>query len=118
MHEARRLQKIENAEETLKSKGMVEKMMGKVIDNLQISIKNIHIRIEFPDFSAGFTLESLETFTTNDMWVKDFTDRYKKGKAREAIHKLLNINRISFYLETERKLIGREDLKQQMEADI
>ena len=91
---------------------MVEKMMGKVLDNLQIAIKNIHIRVEFPEFSAGFTLESLETYTTNDMWVKDFTDRYKKGAAREAIHKLLNINRISFYLETERKLIGREDLKE------
>jgi hypothetical protein len=50
-------------------------MLAKVLDNLKISIKNIHIRLEFESFSAGFTLEAMETFTTDENWVRNFTDR-------------------------------------------
>ena len=52
----------------------------KIVDNIQISIKNLHIRYEDcqnfgKPFSMGLTLEQLDIDTTNEDWQVDFIDR-------------------------------------------
>jgi hypothetical protein len=49
-------------------------MYTKVFDNVQVSIENIHLRLEnyehFPDkFSMGMTLKEITIHTTNSEWV-------------------------------------------------
>ena len=53
----------------------MERMTAKIIDNLEISISNIHIRVEFPDHSAGIMLENMSVYTTDELWMRSFTDR-------------------------------------------
>jgi len=56
--------------------------MTRTIDNLQVSIRNLHIRFENnnpnfskDNFSMGFTLERLYMSTTNSEWQPMFIDR-------------------------------------------
>lgn len=74
-HELRRQQKLQSSEEQLKNRGYMERMTAKIIDNLEISISNIHIRVEFPDHSAGIMLENMSVYTTDELWLRSFTDR-------------------------------------------
>lgn len=52
-----------------------EKLVTQIIKNLQVTIKDIHLRYEdnFSDprnpFSLGFTLHNLSFQTTNEKWV-------------------------------------------------
>ena len=55
-------------------------LTSKVIDNIQISIKNIHIRYEdsanlAQPLSLGLTMEKLDIETTNEKWESEFIDR-------------------------------------------
>ena len=56
-------------------------MIAKIIDNIEISISNVHIRYEdsisLPGktFAAGVTISSIELFTTDDNWNQQFVDR-------------------------------------------
>lgn len=89
-----------NPEEEVKRKSFVEKLMGKVIDNIKITVKNIHIRFEYSDirkFTVGVVLESIESYTTNENWEIHFTDRHQIKSAGIAIYKLLNINGLCIY---------------------
>jgi len=52
-------------------------LIAKIIDNLQVSIKNVHVRIENKDqedsqstFSLGVTLQSMTFNTTDKQWQK------------------------------------------------
>jgi vacuolar protein sorting-associated protein 13A/C len=61
---------------------MMKGMVTKIIDNLQIAIRNVHVRIENKDledpnatFSLGATLQSLDLNTTDKDWKKHFIDR-------------------------------------------
>ena len=57
-------------------------MVTKIIDNLQVALRNIHVRIENQDkndedatFSIGVTLESADLFTTDIQIKKTYIDR-------------------------------------------
>jgi len=55
-------------------------LTSKVIDNIQISIKNIHVRYEdsanfSQPLSLGLTMEKLDIETTNENWESEFIDR-------------------------------------------
>lgn len=103
-HELRRFQKKESsvvsAEEELKQKSFLEKMTAKVIDNIQITIQDIHIRLEYPwapNFSCGVTLEKLDCSTTDSNWDKKFSDRQKVSHEGYFIHKLITISGLALY---------------------
>ncbi len=56
-------------------------MIVKIIDNLQVTIKDIHIRYEdqiYNEYSFGATLEELKIFTVNENDEPVFIDRTKK----------------------------------------
>jgi len=77
---------------------MMKGMVTKIIDNLQIAIRNVHIRIENKDqedpnatFSLGATLESLDLNTTDKDWKKQFIDRTAPDNSEAPLFKLLNV---------------------------
>jgi vacuolar protein sorting-associated protein 13A/C len=69
-------------EELAKEAGMLKSLTTKIIDNLQVTINNVHVRVENEDleddkatFSLGITLQSLLFNTTDQKWNKMFIDR-------------------------------------------
>jgi len=57
-------------------------MITKILDNLQVALRNIHLRIENEDaadqdatFSIGITLQSVDLFTTDVNLKKTYVDR-------------------------------------------
>lgn len=55
---------------------MMEGLMQKAIDNLQVSFTNLHFRLETDGsgpnekpVSAGFTLQAMDIHTTDDEWL-------------------------------------------------
>ena len=57
-------------------------MITKIIDNLNISLRNIHLRIENEDtndqdatFSIGIILQSVDLYTTDANLKKTYVDR-------------------------------------------
>lgn len=69
------------------SKGYFSKLITKIIDNIQVKIENVYIRIEddlsYPTkpFAFGFVLKLLTAFTTDKKWnfnyVADSDENYK-----------------------------------------
>lgn len=76
-------------------------MVTKIIDNIQISIKNIHLRIETPDegletsSAFGISLSELSIISTNVDWVEAFIHN-----EMENIFKLLKLKDLSVYMTT------------------
>jgi hypothetical protein len=77
--------------------GFISQLTTKVIDNLQFTMKNIHIRYEdnISDpghaFAAGITLKELSALSTDDKWVPKFI-----SEPSNAINKVLNIKLFFF----------------------
>lgn len=73
--------------------GFISQLTTKVVDNLQVSIKNIHVRFEdhISDpghpFAAGITLKELSAFSTDGEWKPTFI-----SEATNTIHKVGNIS--------------------------
>ena len=77
-----------------------EGMVVKILDNLQVRFKNVHIRIEAPfdnnHTSLGISLEEMFVVNTNDKWEEEFIDRNVNKNAN--IFKLLKISNFGIYL--------------------
>ncbi|KAI9502126.1 hypothetical protein BX070DRAFT_20733 [Coemansia spiralis] len=79
-----------------------EQLITKIVDNLQIVIKNIHVRYEDnisnPDhmFAVGATLSELSAVSTDEEWHQTFL--HDSGS---IIHKLLKLSQFSIYWDTE-----------------
>jgi vacuolar protein sorting-associated protein 13A/C len=87
-------QVLDSAQEIEVSSGYFDKLTQKIINNLEISLKNIHIRFEdsvsFPStcFAMGVTLGSFVFTTTDSAWNEKFVSevnstnkiQYKLGK--------------------------------------
>lgn len=76
-------------------------LVTKIVDNLQISIKNIHIRYEDSSsnpnrlFSLGITLESLKAVSTDANWNETFI-----VNPQDAVNKLISLDNLSIYWNT------------------
>lgn len=80
-------------------KGYIEKMSVKIIDNIQLLFKNIHVRWEDPvqGFSFGITLQELQANTTDENWKQAFLDRTKDDVVKAAVYKLLTLKGLRLY---------------------
>jgi len=112
----RQLENIEEArkrEEDAKKKGkekeepdsFAEKLATQVIKNLQVTIKNIHIRYEdsittpgFP-FSIGVTLDELSALTTDGNFVPKIIK-----ESVTIIHKMVKLDNLALYWNTHDRL--------------
>lgn len=83
----------------------MDRLITKVVDNIQLTIKNIHIRYEDrisigsdSPFSLGFTLKELSVNTTNKEWQSAFFDRLLAENKDKPIYKRLKVDNFAFYL--------------------
>ncbi|MCJ1313085.1 hypothetical protein MMC25_006762 [Agyrium rufum] len=115
-----KMEKLENAEllkerntegmsqeEQQKSQSFTDSLVTAVIDNLQVVIKNIHIRYEDSiaapghPFAAGFTLKEFSAVSTDENWVPTII----KGTS-PTTHKLATLGSLGIYWNTDAKLYG------------
>ena len=87
----------------------------KIIDNIQINIKNIHIRFEDnmqregQKFSFGITLKELSAHTCDETWNESFIDRTVDNTNKsKALFKILNISHFAFYWQTNETTFATE----------
>lgn len=101
-------------EEVRKNQSFTDSLVTKIIDNLQITIKNIHIRYEdqssVPNhpFSLGISLEELSAVSTNAEWDPIFIQT-----SSNVTHKLTTLSSLSVYWNTDSdsvKDMSQEDL--------
>ncbi|CAL1695807.1 unnamed protein product [Somion occarium] len=114
MQEAK-FERLENAEllhirgeaeqvqgDTQQSQGLISSLITKIINNLQVTIKNIHIRYEDKlsvpghPFSAGITLAGFTAVSVNELWEPAFID-----STAGIIHKLSKLESLAIYFDTD-----------------
>ncbi|KAG8691548.1 hypothetical protein FRC11_001538 [Ceratobasidium sp. 423] len=82
--------------------GLIESITGRIVNNVQITVKNIHIRYEDSisapghPFSAGVTLAGFTAQSVDEKWVPTFIQ-----DTRDGIHKLATLESLSVYFNTD-----------------
>ncbi|XP_066022145.1 intermembrane lipid transfer protein VPS13A-like [Pocillopora verrucosa] len=84
-----------------KSDSFVEKLAMQIVKNLQVFVRNIHIRYEdsvtnpSAPFSIGVTLENLSAESTDEHWKPSIV-----GKKVKIVHKLVKLDSLAIYWNT------------------
>ncbi|KAJ7783787.1 vacuolar protein sorting-associated protein 13 [Mycena maculata] len=92
----------ESTDDTPQSQGLLESLTAKIVNNLQVTVKNIHIRYEDKlsvpghPFAAGVTLAGFTAVSVNDHWQAAFIE-----STAGAIHKLANLQSLAVYFDTD-----------------
>jgi vacuolar protein sorting-associated protein 13A/C len=115
---------LKTEEELSKESGMFGGLVSRIIDNLQVSLTNMHLRIENEDdnnpinqFSLGISLQAIDLFTTNRQWEKKFIDRSLPENKDEPMFKRLEIVNFGVYYKTsETSLISTLGSQEDMEG--
>jgi vacuolar protein sorting-associated protein 13A/C len=96
-----------SAEEQQKTQSFTASMVTAIVDNVQVTIKNIHIRYEDSisdpghPFALGLTLADFSAISTDGNWKPTFI----QGNS-ESTHKLATLSSLAVYWDTDAKLIG------------
>nr|ODO02780.1 vacuolar protein sorting-associated protein vps13 [Cryptococcus depauperatus CBS 7855] len=83
-------------------------IISKVVDNVQIHVKNIHVRYEdetsTPEhpFAAGVTLKEFKAVSTDENWVEAFINDSLHG-----VHKLVQLGALAIYFDTDTMSLNR-----------
>ncbi|UZJ53507.1 hypothetical protein CBS101457_002827 [Exobasidium rhododendri] len=91
-----------STEDAQKNESFTSSLVTKIIDNLQITVRNIHIRYEDdlsnPEhpFSAGLTLAEFSAVSTDGNWNPTFIQNSSEG-----IHKLARLESLAVYWDTD-----------------
>jgi vacuolar protein sorting-associated protein 13A/C len=110
-----------SAEEQQKSQSFTASMVTAIVDNVQVTIKNIHIRYEDSlsdpghPFALGITLADFSAVSTDENWKPTFI----QGTA-SSTHKLATLGSLAVYWDTDAKLIGTgkgSDSREQQHID-
>ena len=115
-----KLEKLENAEllkakntegqsqeEQQKNQSFTESVTTAIVDNLQVSIKNIHIRYEDSiaapghPFALGLTLQEFSAVSTDGNWRPSYVQ-----STSGTTNKLAVLNALAFYWNTDATLFG------------
>ncbi|CAK7227470.1 Vacuolar protein sorting-associated protein 13 [Sporothrix curviconia] len=94
-------------EEQKKSQSFTQSLVTKIVDNLQIAVKNIHIRYEDSisapghPFALGVTLEEFSAVSTDEGWRPAFIQAVHK-----STNKLVTLGALAVYWNTDTKLLG------------
>ncbi|EMC98060.1 hypothetical protein BAUCODRAFT_32061 [Baudoinia panamericana UAMH 10762] len=105
-------------EEQKKQQSFTAALTTTIIDNVQIQVKNVHIRYEDAlsdpghPFAAGITLQELSAVSTDENWRPTWIQ-----SASETTHKLATLGALAVYWDTDTELIGEgtgaKDAKEQ-----
>ncbi|KAI1733917.1 hypothetical protein F4680DRAFT_368242 [Xylaria scruposa] len=94
-------------EEQKKSQSFTESLVTKIVDNLQVTVKNIHVRYEDSisapghPFALGVTLEEFSAVSTDGQWHPTFIQNTSK-----TTHKLATLAALAVYWNTDSELLG------------
>ncbi|KAI0466100.1 hypothetical protein F4859DRAFT_527562 [Xylaria cf. heliscus] len=94
-------------EEQKKSQSFTESLVTKIVDNLQVTVKNIHVRYEDSisapghPFALGVTLEEFSAVSTDGQWQPTFIQNTSK-----TTHKLATLAALAVYWNTDSELLG------------
>lgn len=118
--------KLSNAEamKTFHEKGaeeendsFVQRLVSKIIDSIQVNIKNVHIRLEDSDinfpFSLGICLGSLSVRSTDKNWNEN-SDQKRENK---LLYKLVKLLSFSIYFDPLKIKLG-DSTTEQMKKEL
>ncbi|KAF4635598.1 hypothetical protein G7Y89_g2500 [Cudoniella acicularis] len=94
-------------EEQQKNQSFTESLVTKIVDNLQVTIKNIHVRYEDSisapghPFALGLTLEEFSAVSTDGEWKPTFIQ-----DSTGITHKLATLGALAVYWNTDTSLLG------------
>lgn len=94
-------------EEQQKNQSFTQSLVTKIVDNLQVEVKNIHIRYEDSisapghPFSLGMTLEEFSAISTDGQWAPTFIQ-----DSTSVTHKLATLGALAVYWNTDASLLG------------
>lgn len=105
LHELIAIKKLEQgAKEQVdeEKEGFLVNMLTRIVDNLQIQIKGIHVRYEDVMFgkeplSMGITLEKFQAKTTNEKWEPEFIDRTQTANKYKPLQKHIELSNVGLY---------------------
>lgn len=96
-----------SAEEEKKNQSFTQSLVTAIVDNVQVTVKNIHIRYEDSisapghPFALGVTLEEFSAVSTDGDWNPVFV------QGRDIItHKLAKLDALAVYWDTDATLLG------------
>lgn len=93
-------------EEEQKNQSFTASLVAAIVDNVQVSVKNVHIRYEDSlsdpghPFALGITLDELSAVSTDANWKPTFIQ-----SASTAAHKLATLGSLAVYWDTDSKLL-------------
>lgn len=96
-----------SAEEQQKNQSFTASLVTAIVDNVQVTVKNIHVRYEDSiadpghPFALGLTLADFSAISTDGNWKPTFI----QGTA-SSTHKLATLGSLAIYWDTDAKLIG------------
>ncbi|KAG6958749.1 hypothetical protein JG687_00009210 [Phytophthora cactorum] len=99
--QAKRQEQTADGSDTDRSEdGFAARLVNKIIDNLELHIRRIHIRVEDHSsgehpFALGLTIESVHVQSTNSNWQPSYVDTSKSNEPR--IFKIVELNHLSVY---------------------
>ncbi|KAG6964555.1 hypothetical protein JG688_00007632 [Phytophthora aleatoria] len=99
--QAKRQEQTADGSDTDRSEdGFAARLVNKIIDNLELHIRRIHIRVEDHSsgehpFALGLTIESVHVQSTNSNWQPSYIDTSKSNEPR--IFKIVELNHLSVY---------------------
>jgi vacuolar protein sorting-associated protein 13A/C len=94
-------------EEEKKNQTFTASLVTAIVDNVQVTVKNIHIRYEDSisdpghPFAAGLTLEGFDAVSTDEDWRPTFIQ-----SSSSTSHKLASLKSLAVYWDTDTKLMG------------
>ena len=118
--QAVKMEKLENAEllkersaagmsqeEQQKNSSFMDSLITAIVDNIQISVKNIHLRYEDAiaapghPFALGVTLKEFSAVSTDENWRPTWIQ-----SSSSTTHKLATLGSLSVYWNTDAELLG------------
>nr|POE47209.1 vacuolar protein sorting-associated protein 13 [Quercus suber] len=107
-----------SAEEQQKQQSFTAALTTTIIDNVQIQVKNVHIRYEDAlsdpkhPFAVGLTLQELSAVSTDENWRPTWIQ-----STSTTSHKLATLGSLALYWDTDAELFGagngQKDIKEQ-----
>ncbi|KAI1104805.1 vacuolar protein sorting-associated protein 13 [Jackrogersella minutella] len=94
-------------EEQQRSQSFTESLVTKIVDNLQVTVKNIHVRYEDSisapghPFALGVTLAEFSAVSTDGEWKPTFIQN-----STTTTHKLATLGALAVYWNTDTTLLG------------
>jgi vacuolar protein sorting-associated protein 13A/C len=93
---------VEGTEDSAGNQGFIASFLAKLLNNIQVTVKNVHIRYEdnisVPGhpFAVGVTLSSFSAVSVDENWVPAFIEGSSK-----TVHKLAKLEYLAGYFDTD-----------------